>query len=37
MNDKIYQKQTNLYGYMDTIYFFFYNMEDEELLDYDAR
>lgn len=37
MKDRIYQKQTNLYGYMDTIYFFFYNMEDEELLDYDEK
>ncbi len=37
MNDKIYQKQIKLWKTTDTVYYFFYNMEKAELLDYDEK
>ena len=37
MNDRIYQKQIKLWKTLDTVYYFFYNMEEEELIDFDDK
>ena len=37
MNDRIYLKQIKLWKALDTVYYFFYNMEEEELIDYDDK
>jgi len=37
MLNKIYQKESTLYGYLDTIYYFFYNISKEKLLDIDSK
>ena len=37
MNDRIYQKQIKLWKALDTVYYFFYNMEEEELIDFDDK
>ena len=37
MNDRIYKKQIKLWKALDTVYYFFYNMEEEELIDFDDK
>ena len=37
MNDKIYQKQTTIWKTIDTVYYFFYDLEEEELIEFEDR